>query len=49
MDEEITGNPYFYPDDSVLQNTEVFLSLPKDTTRLQADLWLKLKQITRKK
>ena len=49
MDEEITGNPYFYPDESVLKNTEVFLSLPKETNKLEADLWLKLKQITRKK
>jgi len=49
MDEEITDNPYFYPDESVLKNTEVFLSLPKETNRLEAELWLKLKQITRKK
>ncbi|MBQ7302417.1 MAG: spermidine/putrescine ABC transporter substrate-binding protein [Clostridia bacterium] len=48
MDPEITENPYFYPPQSILDRTEIFLTLPKDTNKLQADLWLKLKQITRK-
>ena len=48
MDPEITENPYFYPPQSILDRTEIFLTLPKETNKLQADLWLKLKQITRK-
>lgn len=49
IDPEVAENPYFYPPQSVLDNTEVFLNLPKATNRLQADLWLKLKQVTRRK
>ncbi len=48
MDPEITENPFFYPPQSILDKTEIFLTLPKKTNKLQADLWLKLKQITRK-
>lgn len=49
MDPEVTENPYFYPPQEILDNTEVFLNLPKETNRLEADLWLKLKQVTRRK
>ena len=49
MDPEVAENPYFYPPQEILDNTEVFLNLPKETNRLEADLWLKLKQVTRRK
>lgn len=47
LDPEVSGNPYFYPDQSVLEKTEMYLDLDRKTTKLQSDLWLKLKQITR--
>ena len=37
-------NPNFYPPESVLEKTEVFLTLPDDTNALMDSLWLKLKK-----
>ena len=33
MDPEVTENPYFYPPQEILDNTEVFLNLPKETNK----------------
>ena len=43
LDPEVSGDPMFYPDKSVIDNTEVFITLPDDTLKLQKDLWIKLK------
>ena len=43
LDEEVSGDPMFYPDEAVIDNTEVFITLPDDTIKLQKDLWIKLK------
>ena len=46
LDEEMRGNPYIYPDESVLQNTEVFVNLPQNTLELYDKLWMDLKAST---
>ena len=43
LDPEVGENPMFYPDQSVLDRTEVFLTLPADANKLMNDLWVKLK------
>ena len=43
LSEEVSGNPMFYPPKEVVENTEVFITLPEDTLKLQKDLWIKLK------
>ncbi len=43
LDDEVSGDPMFYPDKEVIDNTEVFITLPEDTLKLQKDLWIKLK------
>lgn len=45
LDDEIAGDPMFYPDKSVVENTEVFITLNNDANTLQKRLWLKLKTI----
>ena len=47
LDPEVGENPDFYPPVSVLERSEMYLDLDKTVNHLQADLWLKLKQITR--
>lgn len=44
LDPEVADNPVFYPDDSILKNTEVFVTLPQETNRLMDSLWIKLKK-----
>ena len=44
LDPEVGENPYFYPPESIMKNTEMFLPLDDKTNKLQADLWLKLRQ-----
>lgn len=44
LDPEVANNPVFYPNESVLKNTEVFVTLPQDTNRLMDSLWIKLKK-----
>ena len=43
LSEEVANNPMFYPPQEVIANTEVFITLPADTLKLQKDLWIKLK------
>lgn len=43
IDPEIAENPIFYPSDEVMNNTEVFITLPKNTNQLMEELWVKLK------
>ena len=43
LDDEVSGDPMFYPDKEVIDKTEVFITLPEDTLKLQKDLWIKLK------
>ncbi len=40
---EVRNNPMFYPPEEKLKNTEVYITLPEDTMKLQKDLWIKLK------
>ncbi len=39
LDPEVANDPISYPDDEVLANTEVFIALPDDTTKLIDELW----------
>ncbi len=39
MDEERRKHPIIYPSDEIINNSEVFLMLPDDTTTLMSDLW----------
>lgn len=43
LSEEVSGNPMFYPSAEVVANTEVYITLPEKTLKLQKDLWIKLK------
>jgi spermidine/putrescine-binding protein len=43
LDPEVSGDPMFYPDKSVIDKTEVFITLPEETLKRQKDLWIKLK------
>ena len=43
LSEEVSGDPMFYPPEEIVNNTEVFITLPEDTIKLQKDLWIKLK------
>ncbi len=43
LSEEVSGDPMFYPPAEVVQNTEVYVTLPADTIKRQKDLWIKLK------
>ncbi len=48
LDEEVSGDPMFYPDQSVLDKTEVYVTLGNDANVLQKRLWIKLKTIKAK-
>ncbi|MBO5798355.1 MAG: spermidine/putrescine ABC transporter substrate-binding protein [Clostridia bacterium] len=43
LDPEISENPIYYPAQSVLDKSEVFLTLPEETNKLMSELWIKLK------
>lgn len=43
LDPEVSENPMFYPDDEVVKNTEVYITLDDETTRLENKLWITLK------
>ena len=43
LSEEVATDPMFYPDAAVVANTEVYITLPTETNKLQKDLWIKLK------
>ena len=43
LDPEVANNPWFYPSDEVLDNTEIFLQLPENINTLMSELWHKVK------
>lgn len=43
LDPDVAGNPWFYPSDEVLANTEIFLQLPTEINNLMSELWHKVK------
>ena len=43
LSEEVSGDPMFYPPEEIVNNTEIFITLPEETIKLQKDLWIKLK------
>jgi spermidine/putrescine transport system substrate-binding protein len=42
LDEEITGNEVAYPPSELLTNTEYFVPLPQETSKLMDQLWTEL-------
>lgn len=44
LPENIKNDPVFYPPADILDNSEVYLSLPDETNRFMDELWLKLKR-----
>ena len=43
MDEEMVESPVYYPDDEILERTEVFVNLPESTSKLVDRLWAEVK------
>ena len=43
LSEEVIDNPIFYPDEEIMDNTEVFVNLPQDTSMLIDTLWAEVK------
>ena len=43
MDEEMVESPVYYPDDGILERTQVFVNLPESTSRLVDSLWAEVK------
>lgn len=43
LDPEVRDDPMFYPPQEILDNTEIFMTLPKKVNQLMDDLWIKLK------
>jgi len=43
LDPEVRDDPMFYPPQEILDNTEIFMTLPKTVNKLMDDLWIKLK------
>ena len=43
LDPAVGENPNFYPPQSVMDKTEVFLTLPDATNKLMDELWIKMK------
>ena len=43
LDPTVGENPVFYPPASIMEKTQVFLTLPAETNKLMDDLWIKLK------
>lgn len=39
LDPELAENPIAYPDEATLANTEAFIALPDETTKLMDELW----------
>ena len=39
LDPELAANPIAYPDEATLENTEAFIALPDDVTKLMDELW----------
>jgi len=43
LEEEVVGNPIYYPDEETLSRTEVFVNLPSQTSMLVDRLWAEVK------
>lgn len=43
LPKEVVGNPIFYPDQKILDRSEIFTNLPDDTNRLLDTLWAEVK------
>lgn len=43
LSEEVVENPVFYPDQEIMENTEVFVNLPQETSMLVDTLWAEVK------
>ncbi|MGN0478645.1 MAG: spermidine/putrescine ABC transporter substrate-binding protein, partial [Hominenteromicrobium sp.] len=43
LEPEAVENPIYYPDEETLQNTEVFVNLPEETSALIDTLWAEVK------
>ena len=43
MDVEMVENPVYYPDDEILERTEVFVNLPENISKLVDRLWAEVK------
>ncbi len=43
LDSSIKDDPMFYPKSDVLDNSEVFITLPNDTNTLMSELWIDIK------
>lgn len=44
LDAEMAQNPIYYPSEEMLNNTEVFITLPADINRLLDEKWIELKK-----
>ncbi len=44
LDEETKNDPIYYPDEAILDRSEVYITLPESANRFINDLWLKLKR-----
>ncbi len=44
LDDEVKNDPVYYPDETILDRSEVYITLPDDTNRYINNLWLKLKR-----
>ena len=43
IDEEMVESPVYYPNDEILERTEVFVNLPESTSKLVDSLWAEVK------
>ncbi len=43
MDDEMVESPVYYPDEEILERTEVFVNLPENTSKLVDRLWAEVK------
>ena len=43
MDEEMVDSPIYYPDEEILERTQVFVNLPESTSKLVDQLWAEAK------
>lgn len=44
LSKELTSDPYIYPSEDVLKNTEVFKNLPANINKLESELWIEVKK-----
>ncbi len=44
LDDEIKNDPVYYPPEEILDNSEVYITLPEETNAYINSLWLKLKR-----